>query len=371
MARVDLGAIAERLFGDFLAPLVLGGPMCPGRPIGGRAALALGDDRNVVDADKMSRVEVVRVRVARALAPVDQLDRLDAAEWALGACLHDLVQTTHPDLAGLFRAKAPAKLLENVGATLERIPSAKTSHEALSRHTWFSRMFEIARTDTRVSWWTGSQSFLGEEPPARLTAWPELRRVHVDKTPHHLTELAFSERGARVPREPFLTTVGAFLARTPLTDLATLTRVEPAFVWRPESLALVATRSGRTLARRALAKLAEEPRSAALGRATGALLARGAFPAAHVAMDLLGDLALASAEAALEDRTGRGVPTQGGESAGLSRAAGALVAAQQIRAGTFAHGEPERLLAALAPWLESEVAKRLRGVADKLGLAAG
>ncbi|HEY2368106.1 MAG TPA: hypothetical protein VGH87_17025, partial [Polyangiaceae bacterium] len=131
-----------------MAPLVLGGELRPGRPIGGKNALALAPFSDVIDKELLSHVDLARLRVARHLAPLDQVVPPTGAEWALAACLHDIVQTTHPDLAGVFLGRAPAKLLEVAQATAELVPPPATVGEALERHTWFSRVLDITRTDT-------------------------------------------------------------------------------------------------------------------------------------------------------------------------------------------------------------------------------
>src|SRR5512140_3041350 len=100
MAKPDVGAVADRLFRGFIAPLVVGGALSPGRPIGPRVALAIGDDRPTTDIDLHAHMQLARVRVARKLTPVDRFDTLRAAEWALLAALHDILQTAHPDLKG-------------------------------------------------------------------------------------------------------------------------------------------------------------------------------------------------------------------------------------------------------------------------------
>jgi len=66
--------------------------------------------------------------------------------------------------------------------------------DALARHTWFARVLDVARTDTIVSWWTGSRTYLGIEAPRRLRAWPELRRVNVVAT---LIAIAFIDQVGR------------------------------------------------------------------------------------------------------------------------------------------------------------------------------
>src|SRR5580658_2563674 len=129
MARVDLGAVANRLFDDFLAPLVLGGEVEPGRPIGARAALALGKERVLTDIDLCAHVELVRTRVARKLVPVDRVEGITETEWAMAAALHDLVQAAHPGFDLAFRRSAPQRLLDLVNATLDRVSAPRSVGE--------------------------------------------------------------------------------------------------------------------------------------------------------------------------------------------------------------------------------------------------
>ncbi len=345
----NLGAISDRLFRDFMAPLVVGGAIVPGRPVGGKNALLLDEHQALTDPDLVSHVEVARVRAARALWPLDRVEGPTGPEWALVAALHDLVQTTHPDLSGLFRGSASERLLRVVDLTLDRIPPPASVGDALSRHTWMARMLEIARTDTSVHFWVGSRQFLGEEPPARLLAWPELRRVRVDKTPHALLDLPAA--GGHVDPARFASAVAHVLSRTPLTDVATCTRLEPAFAWTPENLALVATRGGRTLALRALARQHELDVDAALGRATAMLVSVKAVPALTIAAAVLGERALGAAE----DRAQRGVhaPETTADDALWARGVGAYVATQMIaaRPEAFAPSLREAILAQLRPEL--------------------
>ena len=137
----------------------------------------MGKERVVADSDLYARVQLARTRVARKLTPVDGLPGPTEAEWALGAALHDIVQTAHPAFDSAFRRRGPSKILDLAEATLDHVPAPRSVGESLSRHTWFSRLFEMERTDTVIRWWVGSRIFLGETPPARLSAWPELRRV--------------------------------------------------------------------------------------------------------------------------------------------------------------------------------------------------
>jgi hypothetical protein len=368
MAKPDIGAAAERLFAGFVAPLVIGGPMSPGRPFGARVALAIGDDRPLGDIDKVAHVQLARVRVARKLAPIDRFEALRGAEWAILAALHDLVQSAHPDLKGMFRASAPMKVLELVDRTLERVPPPATMLDALSRHTLLSRMFEIARTDTTISWWVGSSTFLGAEPPARLMAWPELRRVNVAKTPRALMDLPAFGGGVRA--EGFEASVCAILTKTPMTDLATAGRVGPRFAWTTETLSLVATRAGRTLALRALGPVPNDAVDEAIGRATRALLVQRAWKAAAIALDVLGERALVGAEVALAKPDEP--PALGQGDASFARAAGAYVARRWIAMHGECFGGRERgaLLRALEPMAQGKAVKELEELMSPAALPA-
>src|SRR5262249_35422512 len=161
----------------------------PGKLFGGKNALSIGDGRSPADLELLSRTELTRVRIARKLAPIDTFEPAPTGnEWALAAVFHDLVQSTHPGFDAMFRRSGPKRVLEVIEKTLERIPPPINVGDALSRHTWFSRMFDLARTDVDVKWWTGSERFLGTEPPRRLTAWPEFRRVTQTRTPRPLMD---------------------------------------------------------------------------------------------------------------------------------------------------------------------------------------
>jgi hypothetical protein len=363
MAKDDAQALCERLFTTFLAPLVLGGEMVPGKAFGGKHALEIGA-RTPSDVTTLSATTLARVRVARKIAPVDLFEPAPSGdEWALAAVLHDLVQSTHPGFDATFRRSGPARLLAVIDKTLERIPSPLTAGDALSRHTWFSRMFDLARSDVEVRWWTGKETFLGTEPPARLLAWPELRRVQQITTPRPLMDLPTC--GASVDLNRFSMAVQGVLAKTPLTDFATLARDTPAFAWTHENLTLLSTHAGHTMVLRALALLPDRAVDAALGRATRALMEGRALRAAMVALDVLRDRALRSAEARLSSDAPDPLAA-GPESndAAFAVSAGALVASEWIArtGGGFREAERSALLAVLRPAATAPAANAIRAL---------
>jgi hypothetical protein len=365
MAKVDVGALTEHLFQNVVAPLVLGGPLTPGKPIGGKAALQLEGDRPPVDPEKYSHVQLIRTRRAREIVAIDRLENLSREEWVLAAVLHDILQATHPNLVGVLSKSGPRRLIDIADRTLDHVSGPRTAKEALSRHTLFSRVLEVARTETELRWWTGSAKFIGTEPPARLTAWPELRRVQVTRTPHPLMTLV-----ARGAEAQFAAVVAKFLARSPLTDLATCHRASPPFVWTSEVLALIASVAGRTLALRSLARedageSQQQSVDHALGQATRRLFETRAYANLGVVMDLLGERTLAEVQAELlRSATIRPLPL-GGHSADatLVRAAGALAAREFVARHGASFGEAERraVLAMLALRASSDEAKRIEG----------
>lgn len=357
--------LCERLFTTFLAPLVLGGTMRPSHAFGGRNALAIGEGKTPSDVDLLSRVTLARVRVARRIVPVDRFEPAPtAAEWALAAMLSDLVVATHPDFDSVLRRGAPRRMLEIADMTLERIPKAATVGDMLSRHTWLGRMFEITRTDVEVRWWTGSQKFLGADPPARLLAWPELRRVQQTKTPHTLMDLPSA--GSAIDPGRFTSCVTQLLAHTPLTDFVTLDRAAPSFAWTPTNLALASTHAGRTAVLRALAQKPNRVVDAALGRATRPLFNTKATRALLVAVDLLRDRALAAATARLgHDRDPEPLaPPAENADAALAISAGALVATFFIgqTGGGFNDRDRRAVLEILRPAAEAPAARDVRAL---------
>ena len=362
MAKDDPQALCERLFTTFLAPLVVGGPMVPGKPFGGKNALSIGA-RTPGDANLLSTTHLARVRVARKLAPVDVFEPAPSPdEWALGCALHDVVQSTHPGFDATFYRNGPKRMLQVVEKTLDRIPPPVTAGDALSRHTWFSRMFDLTRQDVEVRWWTGKETFLGTDPPARLLAWPELRRVQQIKTPRPLMDLPTA--GAAVDLDLFVRVVQGLLAKSPLTDFATIGRSSPPFVWTLENLTLVSTKAGHTMVLRALALENERVVDAALGRATRVLFEARALRAAIVALDVLRDRALMNAEARLASDAPEPIAIEATNDAAFAVSAGALAASQWIAqtGGGFGEAERRALLAVLKPAATAPAAEALRAL---------
>ena len=349
----DRRDVATRLFLDVMAPLVLGGAVRPGHAIGSRAALELSSAADAVDAALFDRVQAGRVRRARRLAPIDSLQAASPEEWAIMAALHDVLQSTNPSFDSALRRGAAVRILELAQQTLDRVAPAAHVGEALSRHSWLARLLALSRTDTDVAWWTGSRTFRGVAPPARLRAWPELRRVTVVATARTLLELT----PLAVDRDKLLGAVACLLDRSPLTDLATCTRAAPVFAWGEANLALVATRAGRTLVLRALQRLTAAEVDAALGKATRDLLANKSA-SSEPALALLGERALAAAQAA------PGTSSSTTPEAEFARSLGAVCATHLLGERGWPEAERARLLSALRPAAASPAAREATAMLD-------
>jgi len=239
----------EQLVRGIVGPLVLGGNLTLVRPFG-RTALTVGQNERILDPDLRTNIDVARVRRARLLAPIDVLPELNEADWAIAAVLNDVLQVTNHNLGGAFTMSRYAQLIQSIAHVSSLITQPKNIGEVLARHATFARILELSRKDTTVAWWTGSARFRGEDPPARLLAWRNLRRVRIDTESVPLAQMASD----LTPVNDYLHALTAWMHLSPLTDIATMTREAPAFVWSTSSIALIAVPAGRTLAYRALTR---------------------------------------------------------------------------------------------------------------------
>jgi hypothetical protein len=172
--------------------------------------------------------------------------------------------------------------------------------------------------------------------------------------------------GSAVDAQRFAFLVERILQKTPLTDLATLERSAPAFVWTHENLALASTNAGRTIVLRSLAYLSDRAVDAALGRATRHLFAAKATRALVVAVDLLRDRVLSAATLRLSgDKDPEPLTLSADQNdAAFAIGAGALVATHWIAQTGGGLNERDRrmVLAVLAPAAQSAAAREVRAL---------
>ena len=351
---MNIARTADLLFRSTLAPIVLGGTVAPGHAIGARIAWSLGGADAPTDRALAARVDAARLRRARTLAPVDAVPEIDPVDWALAAALHDMLQAANPTFDAPLRRRAAARILDIASATIDRAPPPARVGEALARHTWFARLFDIKRTDTSVSYWLGARNYLGREPPARLQAWPELRRVHVVRERRDVVDLS----PIAVDRDRLTQTLAAFLVRTPLTDVATCTRAAPRFAWNEHSLTLLETDGGRRLALRALDRLPALDADAAIGRATRDALQGALRSKASSILALLADRAISAAAAHGPPR--EPVPSPVDPDALFARAIGAAAARRAVAEAPGSYAQRDEG-AALAKALDAVAARGAGG----------
>jgi hypothetical protein len=248
MSRNDqrlIDAVAERL----LLPIVAGGELIPVRPIGAERALRVASASPIASCAASLDISEQRLRRARQVYPLDELDDPSPSEWLLAFALNDILQSSNPTLGGALARTRPQRLLSMVYTVILAAGAPQSVGEALARHASFGRTLEIVRVDSEVSWWLGSRNFHGMRPPARLLAWPGLRRVQRRQRRVGLWEMTPAESRWAGTYAEVLT---RFLAATPLTDLATAARAAPTFAWTGATLSLVATRVGANIAGRAV-----------------------------------------------------------------------------------------------------------------------
>lgn len=194
----------------FVTPLVAGGEVHVGAPI------PIADverwEHELDDASlEQVAVDDARHAVASTLVCRPPPFLLDGDELSLAAGLHNALFLVHPR-AELWSVsdRVRRRIIETALAQVSR-PLTRNRIRILARHALLHNVFQLTRDDVTVSWWTGRARFSGQRPPARLTAWRNMRRVRED-----VTVVDFEELLAVPDTAPVIATL---LRRTPLTQL--------------------------------------------------------------------------------------------------------------------------------------------------------
>ncbi|MFL5305518.1 MAG: hypothetical protein ACJ8F1_09900 [Polyangia bacterium] len=175
-----------RFVPDFLLPLVRGGALHVGRPLGATAIKRVLDSARRMaaapagGADPVRALARARAEVVGRFMPAAVLPALDETTVRLGAALHDLLALGHPDLVGPGLSRRQERIAA-AARGLAAVGPPRTAAEAVARHSVLGRMGEIIRVDRTVRFWLGRQTFVGRTPPSRITALPGLRRVRVEQ----------------------------------------------------------------------------------------------------------------------------------------------------------------------------------------------
>ena len=246
MARRSVG----EFLGDFVLPLVAGGEMEVSRP------LSLEDlEHWIADLPNASEA-LVAVDDARHDALASLVCRppalvLDADELLLAAALHNVLFLVHPRAEAWTVSQRARRRLIDLSLHLAAQPLSRSRRRVLARHALFHNLFDISRTDVKVSWWTGSKRFLGQRPPARLTTWRGVRRVREESSVAGYDELLASAEASPV--------MATLLRRTPLTQLLANHTSAPALHWEDATFLLRDVELARAVAYEAVR--ATEPRA--------------------------------------------------------------------------------------------------------------
>ncbi|HUQ02711.1 MAG TPA: hypothetical protein VM261_09465 [Kofleriaceae bacterium] len=218
MAKADVATFLER----FVHPLVAGGELHIGRPITTpelqRFETELGNATVPLVAVDEARTDVLAELVARPPALV-----LDADELALSVGLHNALVLAHPDADGALVTDAMRRKIAAAALRMVSQPPSRDRTRVLARHALLHNLLDLGRADVTVSWWTGRARFLGQKPPARLTAWKGMRRVREEVARAGFDELLASPEVAPV--------IASLLRRTPLTQLLAATASAPPLHW--------------------------------------------------------------------------------------------------------------------------------------------
>jgi hypothetical protein len=233
----------RRFVSEFLLPLVKGGPLHIGRPLGSRtveriaAGLAGASDGfaaaethdpsapELPPSEGEALVELSRHRRQRIaeLLPVAEAPPLDEVTLRLGAAAHNLLSLGHPEIVGRG-AEARQERIAAVATVLASAGPPRSVSEAVSRHSLLARLPEIVRSDRTVHFWVGRRNFVGRVPPRRITALPKLRNVRVELVRRTwLREIGIPAVG----RAAFL----ALNLASPLGEALDPLRLEPPLAW--------------------------------------------------------------------------------------------------------------------------------------------
>lgn len=218
MTRRSVAEFLER----FVHPLVAGGTLEVGRPI---AVAELDElERELAHASEA----VVAVDDARAGVLVDLVVRppallLERDELELCAALHNVLFLAHPRADSWLATKGARKRVLETASLMAAQPLTTDRRRALARHGLLHNVFNVVRTDIKISWWTGSAQFYGQEPPTRLLRWRSVRRVREETSTASYDQLLTSDEAAPV--------MATLLRRSPITHLLAMHPQAPPLHW--------------------------------------------------------------------------------------------------------------------------------------------
>jgi hypothetical protein len=239
VARRELSDLLER----FVLPMVRGGELVVGRPI---AIDELSDLEAQIphNTPQLGVIDDARTEVSSELVVRPPAMVFDADELSLAACVHNLLFLVHPRADTWAVSTSGRRRVLETAQEMAARPLSHSRSRVLARHGLLHNLFRLSRVDTKISWWTGSATFLGQKPPARLRTWRSVRRVREEQSVAGYEDLLGTVEVAPV--------VTALLRRAPLTQLLAMTRESPPLYWEDAVFLLRDAELARAVAYRAL-----------------------------------------------------------------------------------------------------------------------
>jgi hypothetical protein len=234
---------AAEFLGGFVLPLVAGGPLRVGRPIGEKEIRHIEQD---LPHAAVPLVEVDEARTAAVAEIVVQPPSFvfDSDELHLAAAVHNLLFLEHPQADGWMTLQSRVERVRQVARRFAFQPPASDRYTLLARHGLLHNLFAITRSDVLLSWWTGSARYVGATPSRRLRLWPNVRRVREQTTIAGYADLLGDPDVEQV--------VAEILRLSPLTDLLAQPRPGPPLDWGCATVVLRDAELARAVAYRAL-----------------------------------------------------------------------------------------------------------------------
>ncbi len=236
--------------GGFVLPLVRGGPAHVGRPISPEE-LQRFEDALPHASDRVLEVDDARADVLAEIAVSPPPLVLDRDELFLAAAVHNLLFFAHPRAESLGIASAWTKKVVDTARGFAARPKRRDRRRVLARHALLHNLFHVRRTDVTLTWWTGSATFRGQEPPPRLARWRKVRRVREDRTVATFDELLGTVEASPV--------IASILRRSPLTHVLSRAKSTPPLHWEEAAFLLRDAELARAIAYEALRP--SEPRA--------------------------------------------------------------------------------------------------------------
>ena len=227
----------------FVLPMVAGGDIAVSRPIPLAEVPGL-EEQLPHSGPQLVAVDEARARVVSELVVSPPAMVFDVDELCLSAAVHNLLFLVHPRADSWSVSNSARRKVLETAQTLASRPLSQSRRRILARHALLHNLFRLSRTDTKVYWWTGSATFLGQSPPHRLKAWRSVRRVREEQSVADYEDLLGTVEVAPV--------VAALLRRSPLTQLLSMHHDGPPLNWEDAVFVLSDPELARAVAYRSL-----------------------------------------------------------------------------------------------------------------------